>query len=122
VLATVLVADDEPSMRLLLHATIESDDYKVVEASDGDEAWALIQQLTPALVLLDVQMPGLTGLEILSLIKGDPNLTSTRVILLTAKALSSDVEAGMKAGADFYLSKPFSPIDLLARVEEALHP
>jgi CheY-like chemotaxis protein len=122
VLATVLVADDEPSMRLLLHATIESDDYKVVEASDGDEAWALIQQLTPALVLLDVQMPGLTGLEILSLIKGDPNLTSTRVILLTAKALSSDVEAGMKAGADFYLSKPFSPIDLLARVEEALRP
>jgi two-component system phosphate regulon response regulator PhoB len=122
VLATVLVADDEPSMRLLLHATIESDDYKVVEASDGDEAWALIQQLTPALVLLDVQMPGLTGLEILSLIKGDPNLTSTRVILLTAKALSTDVEAGMKAGADFYLSKPFSPIDLLARVEEALHP
>jgi DNA-binding response OmpR family regulator len=122
VLATVLVADDEPSMRLLLHATIESDDYKVVEASDGDEAWALIQQLSPALVLLDVQMPGLTGLEILSLIKGDSNLTSTRVILLTAKALSTDVEAGMKAGADFYLSKPFSPIDLLARVEEALRP
>jgi two-component system phosphate regulon response regulator PhoB len=117
----VLVADDEPSIRLLLHATIESDDYKVVEACDGDEAWTLIQQYRPALVLLDVQMPGIPGLEILSSIKSDPSLNATRVILLTARALSTDVEAGMKAGADFYLTKPFSPIDLLARVDEALH-
>jgi DNA-binding response OmpR family regulator len=118
----VLVADDEPSIRLLLHATIESDDYKVIEARDGDEAWTLIQQLKPALVLLDVQMPGLAGLEILRSIKGDPSLAATRVIVLTARALSIDVEAGMEAGADFYLTKPFSPTDLLARVEEALHP
>jgi two-component system, OmpR family, phosphate regulon response regulator PhoB len=120
-LAIVLVADDEPSIRLLLHATIESDDYKVVEACDGDEAWTLIQQHKPALVLLDVQMPGIPGLEILRSIKSDPSLTATRVILLTARALSTDVEAGMKAGADFYLTKPFSPTDLLARVDEALH-
>jgi CheY-like chemotaxis protein len=117
----VLVADDEPSIRLLLHATIESDDYKVIEACDGDEAWTLIQQLKPALVLLDVQMPGLAGLEILSSIKADPSLAATRVILLTARAMSTEVEAGMQAGADFYLTKPFSPSDLLARVEEALH-
>jgi CheY-like chemotaxis protein len=120
-LATVLVADDEPSIRLLLLATIESDDYKVIEACDGDEAWTLIQQLKPSLVLLDVQMPGLAGLEILRSIKGDPSLAATRVILLTARAMSTDVEAGMQAGADFYLTKPFSPSDLLARVEEALH-
>ena len=120
VLATVLIADDEPSMRLLVHATIESDDYKVLEAADGDEAWALISQFKPSLVLLDVQMPGRTGLEILGMIKSDPGLASTRVILLTAKALVADVEAGMTAGADFYLTKPFSPLDLLTRVEEAL--
>ena len=119
-LATVLIADDEPSMRMLVHATIESDDYKVLEAADGDEAWTLIQKFKPLLVLLDVQMPGRTGLEILGLIKSDPSLSKTRVILLTAKALVADVEAGMTAGADFYLTKPFSPLALLTRVEEAL--
>jgi CheY-like chemotaxis protein len=121
-LATVLVADDEPSMRLLVRATIESDDYKVIEASDGDEAWTLITEFKPSLVLLDVQMPGRTGLEILGMIKGDPSLASTRVILLTARAFMADVEAGMTSGADFYLTKPFSPIDLLTRVDEALRP
>lgn len=119
-LATVLIADDEPSMRLLVHATIESDDYKVLEAADGDEAWSLIQKFKPMLVLLDVQMPGRTGLEILGMIKSDRSLSATRVILLTARALVADVEAGMTAGADFYLTKPFSPLDLLTRVEEAL--
>jgi DNA-binding response OmpR family regulator len=119
-LATVLIADDEPSMRMLVHATIESEDYKVLEAADGDEAWTLIQKFKPLLVLLDVQMPGRTGLEILGMIKRDPSLSTTRVILLTAKALVADVEAGMTAGADFYLTKPFSPLDLLTRVEEAL--
>jgi DNA-binding response OmpR family regulator len=119
-LATVLIADDEPSMRLLVHATIESDDYKVLEAADGDEAWTLINQFKPSLVLLDVQMPGLSGIELLGMIKSDSTLAATRVILLTAKALAADMEAGMTAGADFYLTKPFSPLDLLTRVEEAL--
>ncbi len=120
VLRTVVIADDESSMRLLVHATIESDDYRVVEASDGTEAWALVQKLRPSLVLLDVQMPGQSGLEVLKLIKDDPSLASTRVILLTAKAQETDIESGLIAGADFYLTKPFSPLDLLTRVEEAL--
>jgi CheY-like chemotaxis protein len=119
-LRTVVIADDEPSMRLLVHATIESDDYTVVEAVDGTQAWAMIQEHKPSLVLLDVQMPGLSGLEVLQLIKGEPSLAATRVILLTAKAQESDIEAGLIAGADFYLTKPFSPLDLLTRVEEAL--
>ena len=119
-LPTVVIADDEPSMRLLVHATIESDDYTVVEAGDGTQAWEMIQQHKPSLVLLDVQMPGKSGLEVLQLVKADPSLTSTRVILLTAKAQESDIETGLIAGADFYLTKPFSPLDLLTRVEEAL--
>jgi CheY-like chemotaxis protein len=117
---TVLIADDESSIRLLVHATIESDDYTVVEASDGAQAWALAQQLKPSLVLLDVQMPGQSGLEVLRSIKADPNLKATRVILLTSKAQERDIEVGLIAGADFYLTKPFSPLDLLTRVEEAL--
>ena len=120
VLRTVVIADDESSMRLLVHATIESDDYSVVEAADGAEAWALVQKHKPALVLLDVQMPGRSGLEVLRSIKADPSLAKTKVILLTAKAQESDIETGLIAGADFYLTKPFSPLDLLTRVEEAL--
>lgn len=119
VLRTVVIADDESSMRLLVHATIESDDYVVVEASDGPEAWALIQKHKPSLVLLDVHMPGLSGLQVLRSIKADPSLAATRVILLTSKAQESDIEVGLIAGADFYLTKPFSPLDLLTRVEEA---
>jgi len=116
----VLIADDESSMRLLVHATIESDDFVALEAADGLAAWAMIQEHRPSLVLLDVQMPGRSGLEVLRLVKADPDLITTRVILLTSKAQESDVEAGLIAGADFYLTKPFSPLDLLTRVEEAL--
>ncbi|HXD82284.1 MAG TPA: response regulator [Candidatus Acidoferrum sp.] len=116
----VLIADDESSMRLLVHTTIESDSYQVIEAADGDEAWALIKRYKPSLVLLDVQMPGRTGMEILASIKRDPSLRAVRVILMTARALESDRTAGMAAGADFYLAKPFSPLELLARVQEAL--
>jgi CheY-like chemotaxis protein len=120
VLRKVIIADDEPSMRLLVHATIESDDYSVLEAADGNQAWDLIQQQRPSLVLLDVQMPGKSGLELLKMVKADPSLAATKVILLTAKAQETDIEAGLIAGADFYLTKPFSPLDLLTRVEEAL--
>ena len=120
VMRTVLIADDESSIRLLVHATIESDDYTVVEAADGTGAWDMIQKVKPALVLLDIHMPGRNGLDVLRLIKADPTLVGTRVILLTSKAKESDIEAGLIAGADFYLTKPFSPLDLLTRVEEAL--
>ena len=117
---TVIVADDEPSVRLLVTATIGPDDYDLVEASDGDEAWDLIKMHRPAAVLLDVRMPGRSGIEVLRSIKDDPDLASSKVILLTASAMQSDINAGLIAGADFYLTKPFSPRDLLSRLDEAL--
>jgi len=117
---TVLIADDEPSVRMLVQATIETDGYNVIEATDGNEAWSLIQQHRPSLVLLDVRMPGRTGLDILRAIKSESNLTATKVILLTASAQDSDIKAGIVAGADFYLTKPFSPRELLSKVDEAL--
>ena len=116
----MIIADDEPSVRLLVQATIGTDDYNVLEATDGNEAWSLIQEHQPSLVLLDIRMPGRTGLEILRAIRLDPNLAGTKVILLTASALASDMTAGLAAGADHYLTKPFSPRDLLSRVDEAL--
>ena len=119
-MTTVLIADDEPSLRLLVSATIASEEYEVIEAMDGDEAWSLIRRHRPSVVLLDVQMPGQTGLELTRSIRHDPELASTCVILLTSKAQHSDVQAGLDAGADRYLTKPFSPLELLRVVEQAI--
>jgi CheY-like chemotaxis protein len=116
----VLIADDEPSLRLLVNATIASDDYDVVEAMDGDEAWRMIREHRPSVALLDVQMPGRTGLELTSAIRADPELSGIYVVLLTSKAQRADVEAGLAAGANRYLTKPFSPLELLTVVEHAL--
>ena len=116
----LLIADDEPSLRLLVMATVASDRYEIVEAADGDEAWALIQEHRPKVALLDVQMPGRTGLELARAIKADPDLANTYVVLLTAKAQDADVAAGRAAGADQYLTKPFSPLELLTVLERAL--
>ncbi len=119
-MTTVLIADDEQSLRLLVSATIMSDEYDVVEAADGDEAWDLVQEHHPDVALLDVQMPGKTGLDLTRAIRGDPRLARTFVVLLTSKAQQADVQAGLDAGADRYLTKPFSPLELLTIVEQAL--
>jgi CheY-like chemotaxis protein len=107
-------------MRLLVTATIASDQITVLEAADGDEAWTLIERHRPELVLLDVQMPGQTGIELTHRIRTDPNLVGTRIVILTSKAQATDVASGLAAGADLYLTKPFSPISLLTYVEQAL--
>jgi CheY-like chemotaxis protein len=116
----VLIADDEPRLRQLVRVTIASNQYAVLEAEDGDEAWALIQQHRPALVILDVKMPGRDGLELTRAIKATPDLAGTHVILLTAFGQDADVQAGQEAGADLFLTKPFSPLQLLTAVERAL--
>jgi len=119
-MTTVLIADDEPSLRLLVSATIVSDEYDVVEAVDGDEAWELLRRHRPTVALLDVQMPGRTGLDLTHAIRGDPELSGTFVVLLTSKAQQADIQAGLAAGADRYLTKPFSPLELLTVVEQAV--
>ncbi len=116
----VVIADDETRLRLLVATTISTGDYEVLQAADGDEAWALIQKHRPDLVVLDVQMPGRTGLEITQQIRRDPLLKKIPVILLTAKAQESDVLKGGAAGADLYISKPFRPAELLNAVELVL--
>lgn len=117
---TVLIADDEPSLRLLVNATIESDEYETIEAADGDQAWSLIRSRRPAVALLDIQMPGRSGLELARAIRRDPDLQATKVIILTSQAQPADITAGLAAGADLYLTKPFSPLELLTAVERAL--
>src|SRR5581483_10230453 len=116
----VLIADDQPSLRLLVSATLAGSELEILEAADGDEAWLLLQAHHPDLALLDVQMPGRTGLELTKAIRETADLARMRVILLTSKAQDGDVEAGLNSGADRYLTKPFSPMQLLDEVEQVL--
>ncbi len=116
----VLIADDDPVMRLLVSATLTSDKYSVLEAADGKEAWRLIREHHPAVVILDWEMPGYEGLELTAVIKGDPRLRDLTVIMLTGRDTRADRDAGARAEADLYLTKPFSPQTLLDAVEQAL--
>jgi DNA-binding response OmpR family regulator len=116
---TVLIADDEESLRALVQATLISDQYEIIQARDGNEALELATKHRPDVAILDVQMPGKSGLEVARAIKALPTLRTT-VILLTSNSRDTDIAAGRAAGADLYLTKPFSPLELLTRVEQAL--
>jgi CheY-like chemotaxis protein len=116
----VLVCDDEPVLRMLVRATLDHGDYTVVEACDGDEALALTRAEHPDLILLDMMMPGRSGSDVLRELRADPATAETPVIMLTARAQASDREAMNLAGANHYLTKPFSPVGLAALVEEVL--
>ena len=118
--ATVLIADDDANIRLLVSATLASELYSVIEAANGEEAWRLIREHRPAVVILDWEMPFYTGLELTAVIKGDPLLRETTVIMLTGRVTRGDREAGARAQADVYLVKPFSLQELLTAVEQAL--
>ncbi len=117
---TVLVCDDEPVLRMLVRATLDQGDYTVVEACDGDEALACTLSHQPDLILLDMMMPGRSGSDVLRALRADPATAATPVIMLTARAQSSDRDAVNLAGANHYLTKPFSPIGLAALVAEVL--
>jgi CheY-like chemotaxis protein len=117
---TILIADDEPSLRLLVHLTIASDAYLVLEAGDGAEAWEILQTCRPDVALLDVQMPRRDGLALTRAIRDDPLLAQTRVILLTGLHGPDALAQGRAAGADHYLTKPFSPLQLITTIETCL--
>jgi CheY-like chemotaxis protein len=117
---TVLVCDDEPVLRMLVRATLDLGHYTIVEARDGDEALERIWSEHPDLIVLDMMMPGRSGGDVLTELRADPATAATPVIMLTARAQSSDRRAMDRAGADHYLTKPFSPIGLAALVEELL--
>jgi len=113
---TILVVDDDPVIQKLLSVNFEMEGYRVVTASDGEEALDRVLSEAPAVVVLDVMMPKVDGIEVLRRIRANPGTGSTPVLLLSAKAQAKDIEDGMAAGADAYLTKPFEPLDLLDRV------
>lgn len=118
----LLIADDDPALRLLVAATLASEPYEVLEAATGLEALAVATNERPHIALLDLHMPGLNGLDVCRRIKEDPELQSVAVIMLTGAGAPADKEAGQAAGADDYLTKPFSPLDLLRTIERLAPP
>jgi DNA-binding response OmpR family regulator len=116
----LLIAEDNPGIRDLLSITLSSQEYMVMMASDGDQAWKLIRKYHPTAVLLDVHMPGRSGLELAKGIKRNPALRGTHILMLSGLAGDPDIAAGVQSGAEAYLTKPFSPSQLLTAVREAM--
>jgi two-component system response regulator RpaA len=117
VLATVLICDDEPALRELIRVSLNGR-FSFAEAHDGVECLDMARKLHPDIVVLDMMMPRLNGLEVLSEIRGDERLAETPVIVLTAQPASRD--EAMRGGASRVMLKPFTPDEISAAVEEVL--
>ena len=116
-LATVLICDDEPSLRELIRISLDGP-YEFVEADDGEESLELARRVRPDVVILDMMMPRLTGLEVLSALRQEEELADTPVIVLTAQPATR--EQALEGGADVVMVKPFEPEEIVAAVEEIL--
>jgi DNA-binding response OmpR family regulator len=116
----ILLVDDHRDIRRLIRITL-GQAYDIFEAEDGVSGLATAREVQPDLVLLDVMMPGeLDGLQVLEAIRADPALAGTLVIMVSAKGQVVDCETGMARGATDYVTKPFSPLELKARIKELL--
>ena len=118
----ILVVDDEPHIRRVLSAILGKSGFDVIMASDGSQGLDELGTEEVDLVILDLMMPGANGLEILSKIRSDPKRADTPVIILTAKGQDTDRDAALAGGANDFLTKPFSPKKLIARIQEILGP
>lgn len=114
----IVLAEDDPDISALVTRKLVHAGFRVESVTDGRAAWRLIQQERPALVLLDIMMPGLTGVDVCRRMRSVQATADIPVILLTARASQNDVQAGLEAGADDYFVKPFSPRELLRRVDQ----
>ena len=117
---TILIADDEPDLRLLLQTTLEDPDHRILEASDGEAALHLIRQERPDVVILDRMMPKMTGFDVAHAVLADPATRHVPLILLTALDRPANEEDGSVPDVFAYLVKPFSPLQLLEKVQDAL--
>ena len=116
----VLIADDEPNILISLEFLMKREGHQVLVARTGAEALEAIIRERPALVLLDVMMPGKSGFEVCQAVRADESLAGVKILMLTAKGRDTDVAQGLGVGADGYMTKPFSTKELAARVREML--
>jgi CheY-like chemotaxis protein len=116
---SVLIVDDDPSIRKLVATTLEDvAGFELVEAADGDEALELAREDAPAIVLLDIDMPGIDGFEACRRLRAQPQTADATVVMLTAAADEEAERAAEEAGADLFITKPFSPLELLRLVDD----
>ena len=117
----VLIVEDQADIRKLIRMTLEFEPYEIHEAANGTDGLRLAGEVMPDLILLDVMMPGqLNGLQVCMQVRANPALQATRVVLLTARGQTQDRDAGAQAGADEYLIKPFSPLQLIETIERLM--
>ena len=116
----ILVVDDEHDLVKLVKYHLEKEGYKVLTASNGEDALFLTRRERPELIILDIMLPGIDGLEVCKRLKADPELANIAIIMVTAKGEEVDITLGLKLGADDYVTKPFSPKELLARIQAVL--
>ena len=116
----VLVVDDEPNILRTLTFVMKKEGYDVSSATNGEEAMAEVRSSKPDLIFLDIMMPKKNGYEVCQEIKDDPNLSDIHIIMLTAKGQDADREKGLSVGAEEFMTKPFSPIQVIGRVRELL--
>ena len=119
-MVTIVIAEGEPNVVELVRVTLEDDRVRVIAAPDGTSALELAARLQPGLVLLDVGLPDVSGVEVCRRLRLDPSTAATPIVMLTAAAQQEDVARGLAAGATVYLTKPFSPVRLLSLVEQLL--
>ena len=118
----ILIVDDQSEVRELVEVTLRIGPYEILQASSGDEALTITRSERPDLVLLDVMMPNssVDGFDVCRQIKSDPATRNISVVMITARGQEADLEIGRQAGADDYFTKPFSPLQLMNKVEEIL--
>jgi CheY-like chemotaxis protein len=116
----VLVADDSRTVLAMVSSRLERAGYEVVSVANGEEALALAEQRLPALIVLDVEMPRLDGLEVTRRLRANEATREIPIVLLTGNTHTNEVEAGREAGATAYVTKPFSPQALQAQIEDIL--
>lgn len=116
----ILVCDDEPNIVMSLEFLLKKQKYRTFIARNGSEALQIAQKEAPDLIVLDIMMPDVDGYEVCRTIRQNPDLKHTRIVFLSAKSKESDIQIGMDAGADAYLTKPFSTRELLQRIIQLL--
>jgi two-component system, OmpR family, alkaline phosphatase synthesis response regulator PhoP len=116
----ILIVDDNENIREALSYLLEDEGYKLWIAKDGVEALREVKNIRPDIMILDIMMPELNGYDVCRIIKNDPELKKTYVIMLTGKGLVAEQERGKEAGADEYIVKPFNPMEILAKIKGLL--
>jgi len=120
-LKTILIADDHFEIRELLKDTLSDQDFEILFSENGKQAVSIAQKVKPDIIIMDIMMPGrINGIEATEIIKSDPEVRNSKIIILSAKGKDKDKINALKAGASAFIEKPFSPVKLLSKIENLL--